>query len=144
MAAPITMYVKITSPITEVKMHWAWLVLKWVTVWEHHVSLALFFLFSNFFFSYNFFAECNCIIDSKLGNFPSFPNVDIWNVYVNIDFFNTTISKCWFSWFSVLFAVSTNRCSKRKFTYQTHSNICQLILSFGSAHLSEQKNRMLK
>ena len=29
--------------ITAVKQRWAWLVLGWVTAWEHHVLLALFF-----------------------------------------------------------------------------------------------------
>ena len=32
--------------ITEVKQRWAWLVLGWVTAWEHQVLLLLFFLFS--------------------------------------------------------------------------------------------------
>ena len=31
--------------ITAVKQHWAWLVLGWVTAWEHHVLLALIFFF---------------------------------------------------------------------------------------------------
>ena len=35
-----------SRPITEVKQHWAWLVLGWVTAWEHHVLLVLFFSFS--------------------------------------------------------------------------------------------------
>ena len=26
-----------SRPITEVKQHWAWLVLGWVTAWEHQV-----------------------------------------------------------------------------------------------------------
>ena len=29
-----------SRPITEVKQHRAWLVLRWVTTWENHVSLA--------------------------------------------------------------------------------------------------------
>ncbi len=39
-------HVEYTSsrPITEVKQRWAWLVLGWVTAWEHQVPLAHFFL----------------------------------------------------------------------------------------------------
>src|SRR6266487_1735379 len=32
-----------SRPITEVKQHWAWLVLGWVTAWEHQVLLSSFF-----------------------------------------------------------------------------------------------------
>ena len=39
--------------ITAVKKRRAWLVLGWVTAWEHHVLLALFFF--SFFFSYTCF-----------------------------------------------------------------------------------------
>ena len=28
-------------PITEIKQLWGWLVLGWVTAWEHHVLLAI-------------------------------------------------------------------------------------------------------
>lgn len=35
-----------SRPITEVKQRRAWLVLGWVTAWEHHVLLAF---FCNFF-----------------------------------------------------------------------------------------------
>ncbi len=31
-----------SRPITEVKQHWAWLVLGWVTAWEHQVLLSSF------------------------------------------------------------------------------------------------------
>jgi hypothetical protein len=31
--------IKCTYPITEVQQHWVWLVLVWVTVWEHHLPL---------------------------------------------------------------------------------------------------------
>ena len=34
-----------SRPITEVKQHWAWLVLGWVTAWEHQVLLASLFHF---------------------------------------------------------------------------------------------------
>ena len=30
-----------SRPITAVEQRWAWLVLGWVTAWEHHVMLAL-------------------------------------------------------------------------------------------------------
>ena len=36
--------------ITAVKQHWAWLVLGWVTAWEHHVLLAFFFFFRSTLF----------------------------------------------------------------------------------------------
>ena len=35
--------------ITAVKQHWAWLVLGWVTAWEHHVLLVFLFLRSKYF-----------------------------------------------------------------------------------------------
>ena len=44
--------------ITAVKQRWAWLVLGWVTAWEHHVLLALYIfyrVFSSFYFIYIIF-----------------------------------------------------------------------------------------
>ena len=32
-----------SPPITKVKQHWAWLLLGWVTAWEHHVLLETFY-----------------------------------------------------------------------------------------------------
>ena len=41
-----------SRPITAVKQRWAWLVLGWVTAWEHHVLLAFtFFQFLKKIFS---------------------------------------------------------------------------------------------
>ena len=34
-----------SRPITEVKQHWAWLVLGWETAWEHQVLLSFLFFF---------------------------------------------------------------------------------------------------
>ena len=34
--------------ITEVKQRWAWLVLGWVTAWEHQVLLSFFFTLLTF------------------------------------------------------------------------------------------------
>ena len=34
-----------SRPITEVKQNWAWLVLGWVTAWEHHLLLATLYFF---------------------------------------------------------------------------------------------------
>ena len=52
--------------ITAVKQRWAWLVLGWVTAWEHHVLLTIFFFF-NFLLKHilsllyfeNFTVTCN-------------------------------------------------------------------------------------
>jgi hypothetical protein len=41
-----------SRPITEVKQHWARLVLRWVTAWEYRVSL--FFLSATDFFLYSY------------------------------------------------------------------------------------------
>ena len=38
-----------SRPITEVKQHWARLVLRWVTAWEHRVLLFYFVLWYDFF-----------------------------------------------------------------------------------------------
>ena len=35
-----------SRPISEVKQRWAWLVLGWVTAWEHQVLLAFVYFFS--------------------------------------------------------------------------------------------------
>ena len=35
-----------SRPISEVKQRWAWLVLGWVTAWEHQVLLAFIFYYS--------------------------------------------------------------------------------------------------
>ena len=43
--------------ITAVNQRWAWLVLGWVTAWEHHVLLAFFFNVRNFLVT----SEC-CIV----------------------------------------------------------------------------------
>ena len=45
-----------SRPITEVKQHWAWLVLGWETAWEYRVLLFFFFLIpeSIFCFKYNY------------------------------------------------------------------------------------------
>ena len=37
-----------SRPITEVKQRWAWLVLGWVTAWEHQVLLSFFFTLLTF------------------------------------------------------------------------------------------------
>ena len=42
-----------SRPITEVKQHWAWLVLGWVTAWEHQVLLALFIYTASFYYKKN-------------------------------------------------------------------------------------------
>ena len=38
-----------SRPISEVKQRWVWLVLGWVTAWEHQMLLA----FNNFFIVFN-------------------------------------------------------------------------------------------
>ena len=47
-----------SRPITEVKQRRAWLVLRWVTAWEHHVLYTFFYPrnFRNFFMS----VYCRC------------------------------------------------------------------------------------
>ena len=50
-----------SRPITEVKQRRAWLVLGWVTAWEHHVMLTFLLFFHSFilfhFLNHNFWAK---------------------------------------------------------------------------------------
>ena len=67
-----------SRPISEVKQRWAWLVLGWVTAWEHQVLLAFYFLEHFFLSNFCFQVEIRSMSKSFLGVnflgyfFPSF------------------------------------------------------------------------
>ena len=68
-----------SRPITEVKQHWARLVLGWVTAWEHRVLLSLFFFFFYIYIIIRKKKKIACGFD-----FNFFTIIMEWIVWINI------------------------------------------------------------